>query len=163
MNFIEKEEKKQKEEEDKIILLKLKIDDQENNLNKEETNNKKLIEQLKKTINSLVSCAKYGSFTCKIFGRQFIYEDLKEFEGKDYFKMMFRFIDVYDKYIDDINYQKQNNEFLEMLYFQGVDLFQMLGEIELSKKLNNFFDIIEKDLIKKKIILATDYHRLYKQ
>ena len=125
LDSIEQDQKKQKEEEDELILLKLKIDDQENNLNKEETNNKKLIEQLKKTINSLVSCAKYGSFTCKIFGRQFIYEDLKEFDGKDYVKMMFRFIDVYDKYINDINYQKQNNEFLEMLYFQGVDFLSM--------------------------------------
>ena len=48
-------------------------------------------------------------------------------------------------------------------YFQGADFFQMLGEIELPKKLNNYFDIIEKDLIKRKLITQNDYHKLKNQ
>jgi hypothetical protein len=73
----------------------------------------------------VVSYTKYGSFIYKIFGRKFIYEELKEFDGKDYNKMMFRFIDVYDKTKEDINYKKEENEFLEMLHSHGVDFLTM--------------------------------------
>ena len=37
-------------------------------------------------------------------------------------------------------------------YLQGVDLFEMLREIELPKKLNDYFNIIENVLIKKKVV-----------
>ena len=69
MDSIEQEQKRQKEEEDELILLRLKIDEQENTLNKEQTKNKKLIDQLKKIIISIVSFTKDGSFIHKIFGR----------------------------------------------------------------------------------------------
>ena len=125
LDSIEQDQKRQKEEEDELILLRLKIDEQENTLNKEQTKNKKLNDQLKKIIISIVSFTKYGSFIHKIFGRKFIYEDLKEFDGKEYFNMMYRFIDAYNQYLQDINYQKENNEFLEMLQSHGVDFLSM--------------------------------------
>ena len=48
-------------------------------------------------------------------------------------------------------------------YFQGADFFEMLGEIELPKKLNNYFDIIENNLIKRKIVTQSDYNKLKNQ
>ena len=140
LDSIEQDLKKQKEEEDELNILKLKLIKQENILNKEKTNNKKLVDKLKAMINSIVSFTKYGSFIHKIFGRKFIYEELKEFDGKDYYKMMFRFIDMYDKYINDINYIKEQEDFLEMLLFQGVDFLNMQFlemEENLRKQLDN--------------------------
>lgn len=125
LDSIEQNQKKQKEEEEQLNLLNLKIEEQENIISKEIINNKKLVEELKKIVNSVVSYTKYGSFIYKIFGRKFIYEELKEFDGKDYNKMMFRFIDVYDKTKEDINYKKEENEFLEMLHSHGVDFLTM--------------------------------------
>ena len=140
LDSIEQDLKKQKEEEDELNILKLNIGNQENILNKEKINNKKLVDNLKSMINSIVSFAKYGSFIHKIFGRKFIYEELKEFDGKDYYKAMFKFIDIYDKYIKDINYIKEENEFLEMLLFQGADFLNMQFldmEANLRKQLNS--------------------------
>ena len=125
LDSIEQNQKKQKEEEEELNLLNLKIEEQENIISKEIINNKKLVDELKKIVNSVVSYTKYGSFIYKIFGRKFIYEELKEFDGKDYNKMMFRFIDVYDKTKEDINYKKEENEFLEMLHSHGVDFLTM--------------------------------------
>lgn len=125
LDSIEQNQKKQKEEEEQLNLLNLKIEEQENIISKEIINNKKLVDELKKIVNSVVSYTKYGSFIYKIFGRKFIYEELKEFDGKDYNKMMFRFIDVYDKTKEDINYKKEENEFLEMLHSHGVDFLTM--------------------------------------
>jgi hypothetical protein len=48
-------------------------------------------------------------------------------------------------------------------YFQGADFFEMLGEIELPKKLNNYFEIIEKDLVKRKVVTQNDYNKLKNQ
>ena len=48
-------------------------------------------------------------------------------------------------------------------YFQGADFFEMLGEIELPKKLNNYFEIIEKDLVKRKVVTQSDYNKLKNQ
>ena len=48
-------------------------------------------------------------------------------------------------------------------YFQGADFFEMLSEIELPKKLNNFFDIIEKELIRRKLVTQNDYNKLKNQ
>ena len=140
LDSIEQDLKKQKEEEDELNLLKLSIENQENILNKEKINNKKLVDKLKAMINSIVSFTKYGSFIHKIFGRNFIYEELKDFDGKEYYKTMFRFIDIYDKYENDMNYIKEENDFLEMLLFQGVDFLNMQFldmEANLRKQLDN--------------------------
>ena len=140
LDSIEQDLKKQKEEEDELNLLKLSIENQENILNKEKINNKKLVDKLKAMINSIVLFTKYGSFIHKIFGRNFIYEELKDFDGKEYYKTMFRFIDIYDKYENDMNYIKEENDFLEMLLFQGVDFLNMQFldmEANLRKQLDN--------------------------
>ena len=39
--------------------------------------------------------------------------------------MMFRFIDAYDKYIQDKILQKEENEFLDMLFSHGVIFLNM--------------------------------------
>ena len=147
LDSIEQNQKKQNEEENELHLLRKKLDNQEIDLNKEKTENKKLIDILKKEINELVSFAKYGSFTNKIFGREFIYDDLKEFDGKDYFKMMSKFIDIYEKYLYDIKYEKEENEFVEMLQSNGVDFLNMqFSEMEenLRKILDNHNQIFEE-------------------
>ena len=147
LDSIEQNQKKQKEEENELHSLRIKLDNQEIELNKEKIENKKLIDTLKKDINSIVTFAKYGSFTNKIFGRQFIYEDLKEFDGKNYNKMMFRFIEIYEKYLFDIKYQKEENEFVEMLQTNGVDFLNMqFSEMEenLRKQLENSNKINEE-------------------
>ena len=48
-------------------------------------------------------------------------------------------------------------------YFQGADFFEMLGEIELPKKLNNYFEIIEKDLVKRRVVTQSDFNKLKNQ
>jgi len=48
-------------------------------------------------------------------------------------------------------------------YLQGVDFFEMLAEIELPKKLNEYFSIIENNLVKRKIVTQKDYDKLKHQ
>ena len=45
-------------------------------------------------------------------------------------------------------------------FFQGADFFEMLGEIELSKKLNDYFAIIENSLVKRRFISSNDFNKL---
>ena len=69
-----------------------------------------------------------------------MYEELKEFDGKDYYKMMFKFIDAYDKYIKDNIFQKEEKEFLEMLFSNGIDFLNMqFSDMEgnIRKELDN--------------------------
>ena len=148
LGFIEQNQKKQKEEENELNILKSEIDNQEKILNKEKIKNKKLVDELKIIINSIVSFTKYGSFVHKIFGRKFIYEELKEFDGKDYFKMMFRFIDAYDKYIQDKILQKEENEFLDMLFSHGV-IFLNMQFSDMEENLRKVLD--RKNIINEEI------------
>ena len=48
-------------------------------------------------------------------------------------------------------------------YFQGADFFEMLGEIELPKKLNEYFSIIENHVVKRKVVTQNDYNKLKNQ
>ena len=45
-------------------------------------------------------------------------------------------------------------------YFQGADFFEMLGEIELPKKLNDYFAIIENTVVKRRLISSNDFNKL---
>lgn len=125
LNTVEENQKKEKEEENELNILKLEIQNQENIYMKEISENKKLVDRLKKLINNIISYKKYGSFIHKIFGLKFIYDEVGEFDGKDYYKMMYNLIDIYEKSLRDENFQKEEREFLELLLYNGVDLLLM--------------------------------------
>ena len=125
LNTVEENQKKEKEEENELNILKLEIQNKENIYMKEISENKKLVDRLKKLINNIISYKKYGSFIHKIFGLKFIYDEVGEFDGKDYYKMMYNLIDIYEKSLLDENFQKEEREFLELLLNNGDDLFLM--------------------------------------
>ena len=133
LDSIEAEQRKQKDEENELYKLRLEIDNQTNILNKELIKNKKLLSEIKKIINSIISFTKYGSFIHKVFEHKFIYEELKDLDGKDFYYVMNKYIDIYDKYIQDKIFQNEEKEFLDMLLSNGVNYLSTL-----------FFDMEEK-------------------
>ena len=48
-------------------------------------------------------------------------------------------------------------------YLHSVDFFEMLGEIELPKRLNEYFSIIESSLVKRKLVTQKDYDKIKNQ
>ena len=48
-------------------------------------------------------------------------------------------------------------------YLQEADFFKMLSDLELPKKLNDYFSIIESNLVKRKIVSQKDYDKLKNQ
>jgi hypothetical protein len=81
-------------------------------------------------MSSILTYKKYGIFVHKIFGsNKFKYGALNEFGGKDYYKMMQDFINIYDHYNGtDV---KEENDFLDMLLFQGEEaLFRKFKNME---------------------------------
>ena len=48
-------------------------------------------------------------------------------------------------------------------YLHSVDFFEMLAELELPKRLNEYFSIIENNLVKRKIVTQKDYDKLKNQ
>ena len=133
LDSIEAEQRKQKDEENELYKLRLEIDNQTNILNKELIKNKKLLSEIKKIINSIISFTKYGSFIHKVFEHKFIYEELKDLDGKDFYYVMNKYIDIYDKYIQDKIFQNEEKEFLNILLSNGVNYLSTL-----------FFDMEEK-------------------
>ena len=139
LDSIEQSQNKQKEEEIELNKLRLEIENLENILNKENIENKKLLNELKQMINLIKSFTKYGSFVNKVFRKQFIYDDLKEYDSRDYYKMMIKYIDIYDKYTEDNNFQKERDEFIAMLQIEGVDSLLMKFS-DLEDNIRNLLD-----------------------
>jgi hypothetical protein len=98
-----------------------------------------LEEKLKRLMSSILIYKKYGVFVHKVFGtNKFKYGELKEFDGKDYYKIMKEFIDIYDHYNGtDV---KEENDFMDMLLFQGEEaLFRQFKNME-----NRVINVLEK-------------------
>lgn len=130
LNVVDENIKKQKEEEKELNILKYDLEKKENMLLREKNENKNLEEKLKRLISSIIIYKKYGNFVHKVFGNnKFKYGHLREFDGKDYYKMMQDFIDIYDHY--NGNDVKEENDFMDMLLFQGDDsLFRRFKNME---------------------------------
>ena len=130
LNVVDENIKKQKEEEKELNILKLDLDKKENLFLKEKNENRNLEERLKRLMSSMLIYKKYGIFVHKVFGsNKFKYGDLKEFDGKDYYKMMQDFIYIYD-HLNGTDI-KEENDFLDMLLFQGEDaLFRKFKNME---------------------------------
>ena len=123
LNLVELNIKNQKEEEKQINLLKLELQDKEVILNKEKLENKKLEEKQKRIINTILTYKKYGSFIHNIFEKKFIYDEMKKFDGKDYYKVMYKLIELYEKSLLDQNYLKEEKELLDILLLNADELF----------------------------------------
>ena len=139
LNVVDDNIKKQKEEEKELNILKYDLEKKENLLLKEKNENKNLEERLKKLISSILIYKKYGIFVHKVFNsNKFKYGELKEFDGKDYYKMMQDFINIYDHFNGtDV---KEENDFMDMLLFQGEEaLFRNFKNME-----NRVINVLEK-------------------
>jgi hypothetical protein len=139
LNTIEENQKREKEEENELNILKAEMHDIENAYNKEIVINKKLVDKLKKLINSIITYKKYASFIHKIFGRIFIFDKVGDFDGKDYYKMMYNLIDIYEQKRIVPNFEKEENEFLELLFSNGVDLL-LLQFSSMEERVRNELD-----------------------
>ncbi len=139
LNTIEENQKKEKEEENELTILKVDMQNQEKIYDKEIAENKKLVDKLKKFINSIITYKKYGSFIHKIFGQIFIYDKVGDFDGKDYYKMMYNLIDIYEKQINEPNYEEEEKEFLDLLFSNGVDLL-LLQFSSMEERVRNELD-----------------------
>ena len=130
LNTIEENQKREKEEENELNIIKVEMHNLENAYNKEIVENKKLVDKLKKLINSIITYKKYASFIHKIFGRIFIFDKVGDFDGKDYYKMMHNLIDIYEQKKMEQNFEKEENEFLDLLFSNGDDILLL----QFSKK-----------------------------
>ena len=140
LNLIEMEQKKQKEEDEIYNILKSEMNDKENILISELEKNKILNKDIKKIINDILIYKKYGQFIHKIFGNPFIFNYLKEFDGKNYIKMANEIINVYEN-------NKEDNKFYEILASQGLYYFFMKWsnmESKIQKELDKNNEITEE-------------------
>ena len=131
LNTVEENQKKQKEEEKELNILKYNLGKKEKILIREKNENKKLEEDLKKIIKLIMTYKKYGSFVNKVFGHNFIYDEINDFDGKDYYKLMYEFIDIYEKNkkFNSIN----EKDFMDMLLFQGEDILFLQYKLRQDK------------------------------
>ena len=109
INEVERNQQKNKEEENELNSLKIALNKLDNIYSLEKTENKKLEEKLKRTINNMLVLKKYGSFVHKIFGYDFLYDKLKEIDGRNHFKLMEDFIKIYDEEEKKFNDNKNKN------------------------------------------------------
>jgi hypothetical protein len=123
LNTAEENQKSRKEEDDQLIMLKMENNEKEKILRDLKVENKKLEDNLKRMINSILTYKKYGSFIHKIFQQKFIYDDLDDIHGKDYYKIMQKFIETYENKQKDLSVAKKEDEFLDNLLFQGEEQF----------------------------------------
>ena len=123
LNTAEESQKSRKEEDDELNMIKLEIIEKEKILRDLKVENKKFEDSLKPMINSIITYKKYGSFIHKIFEQKFIYDDLDDIYGKDYYKIMQKFIEVYENNQKDLSASKKEEEFLDYLLFQGEEQF----------------------------------------
>ena len=164
LNLVEMGQKKQKEEDDINSALKKEMKNKENILINEIAKNKVLNLNMKKLVNELLIYKKYGQFIHKIFGNKFIFNSLKEFDGKNYDKIKEDIINIYENNIED-------DIFYEMLKSQGLYYFflkwenmesnirnqldknneikEELNELNSNKK--NEINILNKEIIKSNV------------
>ena len=123
LNKTEENQKSRKEEDDELIMIKMENNEKEKILRDLKVENKKLEDKLKRMINSILIYKKYGSFIHKIFEQKFIYDELDDIHGKDYYKIMQQFIETYENNQKDLSSAKKEEEFLDNLLFQGEEQF----------------------------------------
>ena len=117
-NFVEVQRNnkiKEKMENDEYNIIKLNTLETEKILNQEKKENKRIEDHIKKEITSLLSCKVYASFIYKLFDKKFIYDEIKNFDGKNYYKIMKKFIDIYEKNQQDKFSLKEEDDFLKNL------------------------------------------------
>ena len=146
LNSVEENQKKQKEEEKELNIIKYNLGKKEKILIKEKNENKKMEEYLKKMIKIIMTYKKYGSFVNKVFGHKFIFDEIKDSDEKDYYKLMHEFIDIYDK-----NNNLNNNDekdFMDILLFQEEDILYNQFKQRQDKIIN---ELDKKNLLEEEI------------
>jgi hypothetical protein len=104
-------------------MIKMENNEKEKILRDLKLENKKYEDKLKRMVNSILSYKKYGSFIHKIFEQKFIYDELNDIHGNDYYKIMHKFIEAYEKNQKDLSAAKKEDEFLDSLLFQKEEQF----------------------------------------
>lgn len=151
LNTAEENQKSRKEEEEQLNKIKMEMIEKEKILRDIKVENKKYEDMLKRMINSILTYKKYGSFIYKIFEKKFIYDDLDDLHGKDYYKIMQELIETYENSQKDASAAKKEDEFLDNLLFQGEEQFswqyknmeenlriQMENRNDIFKEITNF-------------------------
>ena len=160
LTLVENGQKKQKEEEGIYNILKTELKEKEKILKNEIEENQILNLNKKKIINEILIYKKYGQFIHKIFGQKFIYDQLKNFDGKNYDKISEEIIEIFNNY----NY-KEDNSFDEMLKSQGDYYFFMnwlYFEAKIRNQLNKKNKILE-ELNELNINIKNDLNNLNKK
>jgi hypothetical protein len=155
LNLVELGQKKQKEEDDIYIKLKNELKIKENIYNNETEKNQLLLLNIKKVINDILIFKKYGQFINKFFGQKFIFDQLKDFDGKNYNKMVKEIINIYEN-------NKEDDKFYEMLESQGLYYF-FIKWSNMESKIRNELDKnneINEELIDLKINMNNDIDNL---
>ena len=123
LNTVEENHKKRKDEDNLLNSLKLEMIEKTKMLDEIKAETKNLEEQLKRIIPQIMTYKKYGSFVHKIFEQKFIYDKLKEFDGKSYYKAMQKLIEIYENNQNELNLSENEDEFLNNLFIQGEEQF----------------------------------------
>ena len=129
LSLVEKGLKQHKEEENTINIIKAELKEKETIIKHEIEENKILNLKIKKIINEILIYKKYGQFIHKIFGQKYIFNDLKNFDGKNYDKISKEIIEIY-------NNNKEDNSFFEMLLTQG-DYYFFMNWLNFETKIRN--------------------------
>ena len=123
LNTVEENQKKIKEEDNLLNSLKLEMNERIKIIDEIKAETKKLEERLKRIINAILTYKKYGSFIHKIFEQKFIYDKLEEFDGKSYYKIMQKLIEIYENNQNNLNLSENEDEFFDQLLFKGEEQF----------------------------------------
>ena len=123
LNTVEENHKKIKEEDNLLNSLKLEMNEKIKIINEIKVETKNLEDQLKRIITSIMTYKKYGSFIHKIFEQKFIYDKLEEFDGKNYYKIMQKLIEINENNQNELNLSENEDEFLNNLFIQGEEQF----------------------------------------
>lgn len=123
LNTVEENQKKIKEEENLLNSLKLEMNEKIRVVDEIKVETKRLEEQLKRIIPSIMTYKKYGSFAHKIFQKKFIYDDMEEFDGKSYYKAMQKLIEIYENDQKVLHLGENEYELSDKLLFQGEEQF----------------------------------------
>ena len=140
LHLVETEQKKQIENDKIYNTIKLEMNEKGKILMNEFAKNKILNNNIKKIINEILIYKKYGQFIHKIFGNKFIFNSLKGFDGKNYFKFAEDIINVNES-------NEEDNKFYEMLASQGIYFFFMKWknmEAQIRSELDKHNEIFEE-------------------
>lgn len=156
ISFVEENNKTKKNQENLLNLFKKITNEKEKEFNKLNEQNKKLKNKIENIVKQILTLKSYGSFIHKVFNKDFIYENIKKTEDKNYSDISDDIIQIYEKNGEKEFDDKLLEENLLITNFKESEdnLIKIINEKDSYRKdflKIEYFDKVEMNkLIKKK-------------